>query len=65
MSEYCDDCGTKLSEGICPNCSEELYIYETQTDDLPEILSDEFYKKVIEQESIFLGVPAKYFRDLE
>lgn len=47
---YCEDCGTKLSGGICPNCSEELYIYREQYDDLPDQLSDEFAEKVEEQE---------------
>lgn len=46
---YCEDCGTKLSGGICPNCSEELYIYENQYEYLPEQLSDEFTDKVKEQ----------------
>ena len=48
---YCENCGTKLSDGTCPNCEEELYIYETQYDDLPETLSDEFAEKVAEQEA--------------
>ena len=46
---YCEDCGTKLSGGICPNCSEELFIFETQYEDLPPTLSDEFVEKVEEQ----------------
>lgn len=46
----CEDCGTKLSNGICPNCSEELYIYNEQYEYLPETISDEFMDKVIEQE---------------
>jgi hypothetical protein len=45
---YCDDCGTKLSGGICPNCQEELYIFENQHEDLPP-LSDEFSEKVKQQ----------------
>jgi len=45
---YCSDCGTKLSNGICPNCSEELYIFETQYEDLPE-LSNDFAEKVEQQ----------------
>ena len=46
---HCDDCGTKLSGGICPNCSEELYIFIEQNEYLPENLSDEFVDKVKEQ----------------
>ena len=22
MAKYCDDCGTKYSNGVCPNCNE-------------------------------------------
>lgn len=51
MSDSCPDCGTKLSKGICPNCAEELYIYNTQFEDLPEDISDEFMQKVLEQEA--------------
>lgn len=46
---YCEDCGTKLSGGICPNCSEELYIYTEQYEYMPENISDEFMDKVWEQ----------------
>ena len=45
----CEDCGTRISNGICPNCQEELFIFETQYEDLPEKLSDEFMNKVKEQ----------------
>lgn len=44
----CEDCGTRLSDGICPNCHEELYIFETQAEFLPP-LSDEFAAQVKEQ----------------
>ena len=46
---YCVDCGTKLSDGICPNCSEELFIFREQYEHLPKTLSDEFSGKVKEQ----------------
>ncbi len=46
---HCTDCGTKLSDGCCPNCSEELFIYETQGDYLPNV-SDDFMAKVVSQE---------------
>lgn len=45
----CEDCGTKLDNGICPNCSEELYIYREQYEYLPNYISDEFMDKVKEQ----------------
>jgi len=48
---YCDDCGTRFSSGICPNCKEELYIFETQYEDLPETLSQEFINKVKQQKA--------------
>lgn len=31
----CEDCGTKLRNGICTNCHEELYINDYQ---LPEVI---------------------------
>jgi hypothetical protein len=40
-----------MSSGTCPNCEEELYIYETQYDDLPEILSGEFADAVTKQQA--------------
>jgi hypothetical protein len=45
----CEDCGTKLQSGICPNCSEELFIYNEQAEFLPDRISDEFIDKVSEQ----------------
>ena len=47
--QTCEDCGTKLDGGICPNCSEELYIYNEQHEFLPPYLSEEFLNKVKEQ----------------
>lgn len=29
---YCEDCGTKILAGVCPNCQEELYIWQEQMD---------------------------------
>lgn len=46
----CENCGTKLYDGICQNCQEELYIYTNQYDDMDKPISDEFMQKVIEQE---------------
>ena len=45
----CEDCGTRLSGGICPNCKEELYVFENQWQEDPFELSDDFLKKVEEQ----------------
>ena len=46
---YCENCGTKLSGGTCPNCEEELYIFENQSENLPEDLSEEFVNKTFRQ----------------
>jgi len=46
---YCTDCGTKYSDGFCPNCHEAAHIFETQYEYLPEVLSEEFTEKVREQ----------------
>lgn len=47
----CPDCGTRLSDGTCPNCEEELFIYETQSEYAPEQgYSDDFMGLVIAQE---------------
>jgi hypothetical protein len=42
---YCVNCGTKMSDGLCPNCEEEAFICESQTDYLPDYLSDDFRRK--------------------
>ena len=49
MSGHCEDCGCKVYSGICTNCHEELYIYETQNDYLPDELSDDFSESVERQ----------------
>lgn len=45
---HCEDCGTKLSSGRCPNCQEELLIFEDQiwADGMDMELSDDFVEKV-------------------
>jgi hypothetical protein len=48
---HCINCGTSMGNGICPNCEEELFIFETQHDFLPAHLSDEFMSKVADQET--------------
>jgi len=45
----CEECGSRLREGLCTNCQEELYIYEYQAEDCDFPLSDEFMEKVREQ----------------
>ena len=50
MSKYCENCGTRLCNGICPNCEEENYIAENQGDYIEEDFSDSFMEKVREQE---------------
>lgn len=49
MSATCADCGTRLREGRCGNCHEELVIFEDQNEFLPPNVSDEFMQKVVEQ----------------
>jgi len=46
--EYCSDCGTRKSGGVCPNCHEELYIFDNQIDYIDE-LSEDFAEKVKSQ----------------
>lgn len=46
---HCENCGTRISDGCCPNCHEELFIFETQYEFLPDNLSDDFIDKVTEQ----------------
>lgn len=47
----CEDCGTTISRGVCPNCEEELYIYDNQICEMDEpiVIGKEFAKKVSEQ----------------
>lgn len=47
--QACEDCGGRISDGMCPNCQEELFIFETQSDWRPDELSEEFMAKVEEQ----------------
>lgn len=46
---HCENCGTRISNGLCPNCHEEAFIVETQGEFLPDDLSEEFLCKVVEQ----------------
>jgi hypothetical protein len=46
---YCEDCGTKLSNGLCPNCHEEAVILERFSDE-HNTYSNDFLNKAAEQE---------------
>ncbi len=48
----CEDCGTRVYNGRCDNCHEELAIYEDQGQYMDRPFSDEFMKKVAEQSAI-------------
>ena len=52
MSQYCEDCGCKTSNGVCSNCQEELYIMNEQYHEAPYQLSDEFKEKVSKQKAL-------------
>ena len=45
----CMNCGTKLSNGICQWCQEELFIVNEQYEFLPDSLSEDFIDKVKRQ----------------
>ena len=46
---HCENCGTKLGHGGCPNCHEELVI-EMNQGEFIETRSDEWREKVADQE---------------
>ena len=45
---HCENCGTKMSDGLCPNCEEEAVIIETQGD-VADGFSDQFRRKADDQ----------------
>lgn len=46
----CEDCGTRYSNGLCPNCHEEAFILETQGAYVDwGRMSREFWNKACEQ----------------
>jgi len=61
---YCENCGTKLSGGICSNCQEELYIFTEQNEFLPDNISDDFNNAVKEQRIKAKKNIKKYYKDL-
>lgn len=46
----CEDCGTKYRGGLCPNCHEEAYIANYQSDTYDGGFSREFLERADEQE---------------
>ena len=48
----CEDCGTRVYNGRCDNCHEELAIYEDQGEYVNYEFSSEFMEKVNEQAAI-------------
>lgn len=46
---YCENCGSKISNGICSYCQEELYISTYQSEYAPNGFSDEFLYKAEQQ----------------
>ena len=44
----CKNCGTKYSNGLCSNCSEEAYIIENQSEYIDRV-SNEFADKANRQ----------------
>lgn len=46
----CPDCGCRLSNGICSNCQEELFILTYQGEYITEPISDDFAAKAQEQQ---------------
>jgi hypothetical protein len=48
MSKTCEDCGCRVSKGICSNCDEESWIEEFQGDCITT-RSNEWLEKLDEQ----------------
>lgn len=51
MNKYCEDCGTLIDHGLCPNCQEESVILRDQANDVDDdfVWSKEFLDKCAEQ----------------
>lgn len=45
--QTCEDCGTKMNRGFCPNCNEEVFIAE-QYRELGESVPDQIAEKEFE-----------------
>lgn len=53
MARRCEDCGTGMDSGICPNCHEDLHVLTFEASDLAESgisVSPEFMHRVEEQQ---------------
>ncbi len=48
MANYCEDCGTRTSDGHCPNCDEETDIAQ-QYRDLGEAVPEVIARAELEQ----------------
>lgn len=48
----CEDCGTRVYNGRCDNCHEELAIFEDQGEYMDRPFSHEFMQKVTGQLAI-------------
>ena len=48
MAKYCNNCGTKMVDGLCPYCHEEALIME-EFCDVDVSYSEEFYEKATKQ----------------
>jgi hypothetical protein len=46
---HCEDCGTKIYNGICPNCHKETYIEREFAKEMNFKRSDWWVKKLEEQ----------------
>ncbi len=56
---YCDDCGCRMSSGICSGCMEELYILENQAEFIECRPSDEFMDAAAQQRRRILDAPRR------
>jgi hypothetical protein len=63
MSQYCEDCGCKMSGGICSNCHEELFIMENQSEFIDFPLSEEFLQKADKQKKETEESRGKYWKE--
>lgn len=52
MSKTCLDCGSRLNNGRCSNCHEELIINDDQMGEDPMPVSNDWKEKVKQQREI-------------
>lgn len=56
----CEDCGTKMNNGYCPNCNEEIFIaeqYRELDEPVPQSIAD---KEMEQRENPALPHKPKY-----